>query len=430
MKTAKKYEVNKTDLSNGLPLLTIKDIYSQSVTIMLLVKAGSTSDIPLYSGTAHFLEHMFFKGTKSYPSSLELAMEIEMLGGMTNAFTSYEYTGYYLKVPLKNLEKAMHLFSDVIFNPRLSPEELDKERGVIAEEIRMYDDYPPEKIKDEFESRLFKGSALGRSIAGSLTSIKQIDDKVLKQFRLDNYTLDNMLLVVSGAVDTSSLEGIAEETFGQNKNELRKPEALSENITQKIQHKYFHVKRQTGQAHLILGGFGVGRNHKDEYPLRLAMTILADGFGSKLFQELREKQGISYYLGGGVSSYASVGKYTIKAGVAVEKLQTGITSILNCMKEISDGEFSEKDLRRAKTYYTAEILENVETGEDKAGWFGLNTLLGNRLVSPEDKIAEIEGVSKDQLISAWQKMATDDNLMVGVISENSLDFSFVDAFSF
>ncbi len=430
MRTASKYEVNNSRLSNGLPLLTINNFDSQSVTILLLVRSGSTADKPGFSGSAHFLEHMFFKGSRKYPSSIELAMEIELLGGITNAFTSYEYTGYYLKIPAKNLEKALYLFSDVIYNPRFSGEELIKERGVIAEEIKMYDDYPSEKIKDEFEKRLFKGNAFGRNIAGSLESIAKIDEKILRDFLKQNYTLDNMMLVISGDIDTDTFQKLAEKAFGENQNNNKKITIPSNKLPNEIDNKYFHIERKTGQAHLVLGGFAVERNNKDEYPFKLAMTILADGFGSKLFQELREKQGIAYYLGGGVSSYTNTGKYSIKAGISVDKLQVGILSILSSMKEISNGEFSDKDLQRAKSYFTAEILDNIETAEDKAVWYGLNSLLRNKLISPEEKIAEIDSITKDQLCTTWNKIVSNDNLILGVISENSLDFSFIDEFTF
>jgi len=427
MKTARQYGINNSRLANGLPLLTISNFDSEAVTLMLLVRAGAVSDVKQFSGTAHFLEHMFFKGSSKYPTSLELAMATELLGGITNAFTSYEYTGYYLKIPTKNLIKAMELFSDIIYNPRITQEELTKERGVISEEIKMYDDLPQEKIRDVFNSKLFSQDPLGRNIAGTLSSISNIDEEVLTTFRLENYTPDNMMLIVSGDIDKRSVLDLAQKTFGNKQSQSRKQKNKSEKQTAKtnrrITEKYFHIEKKTEQAHLVMGGFAVERNHPLEFPLKLGMTILADGFGSKLFQELREKQGIAYYLGGGVGMFTNTGKYIIKAGISVDKLELGINSIINAMREILDGKFSDKDLLRAKNYYTASIIENIETGEDKAGWFGINTLLDNRIKTPRGQIEEIENVSRDLLIKSWQEIISNDNLMIGAISGNKLDLS-------
>lgn len=424
MKTARQYATHISKLSNGLPLLTINNFDSEAVTLMLLVKAGSTADQAQHSGTAHFLEHMFFKGSGKYPTSLELAMETELLGGITNAFTSYEYTGYYLKIPTKNITQAMELFADVIYRPKIEQEELLKEKGVISEEIRMYDDLPQEKVKDTFNTKLFAENPLGRNIAGTLPSISGIDKEVLIEFRSKNYTFDNMLLVVSGDADRKYLEDLAQNWFGQEEGFRAKPLHKKTNSSpRKVGEKYFQLTKKTEQAHVVMGGFSLPRNHLYEYPLKLGMTILADGFGSKLFQDLREKHGIAYYLGGGVAMYSDTGKYMIKAGISVDKLELGITSIINAMREILSGDFSDRDLLRAKNYYTASIIENIETGEDKAGWFGLNTLLDNRILTPSDQIAEVESVTKDLLIKAWQEVVTNDNLMIGVISENKLDLS-------
>lgn len=423
MKTARQYEINKSKLTNNLPLLTINNFDSEAVTLMLLVRAGSTADKQQYCGTAHFLEHMFFKGCSKYPSSLELAMATELLGGITNAFTSYEYTGYYLKVPTKNIAKAMELFADIIYHPKIVQEELLKEKGVIAEEIKMYDDLPQEKVKDVFNSKLFANNALGKNIAGTLSSIAEIDENILMEFRSQNYTFDNMLLIVSGDVDRDYLAKLAQDWFGSEQNSNSQTEQERADVSQKVGEKYFQITKKTEQAHLVIGGFALPRNHLLEFPLKLGMTILTDGFGSKLFQELREKHGIAYYLGGGVASYSDTGKYMIKAGISTDKLELGITSIINAMREMLDGKFSERDLLRAKNYYTASIIENIETGEDKAGWFGINTLLGSRILTPAEQIAEIESITRDLLIKSWQEIVTNDNLMIGVISENKLDLS-------
>lgn len=429
MKTSRYYTVHKQKLGNSLPLLSINGFDSEAVTIMLLVRAGSINDEKPYLGAAHFLEHIFFKGTKNYPTSMKLAMATELLGGVSNAFTSYEYTGFYLKVPTKNFSKAIELFADVIFNPNFVVEDIEKERGVIAEEIKMYEDLPQNIISDEFNLRLFQDSPLGQNIAGTLSSIKKIDLETLIKFRLKNYRAENMLLVISGDIDKNLMVEQAQKYFGKVHLNTNKVKGKVVESPTKVKSKYFHIIKKTEQAHLVIGGVGLKRNSLSEYPFQLGMTILANGFGSKLFQELRERYGIAYYVRGGMASYSETGKYVIKAGVSTNKVELGVRTIINAIKDVTEGKFTNKELLRAKNYYLTSIIESLETGEDKAGWFGLGTLLERKLLAPKDQIERVEAITKEQLVKSWQSVVRKDNLMIGVLSENNINLNTKDVFS-
>lgn len=422
MKKSIHYEIHNLKTPNNLPVFLINNFASETVTVMVLVKTGARYEKELESGTAHFLEHMFFKGTKHYPNSSQLAMEIELLGGITNAFTSYEYTGYYIKVPLKNYEKAVKLLADIIINPVFKKDELDKERGVIAEEIRMYNDLPYEKVASEFNAALFGKHPLGRDIAGTIKSIGEIDEKVLTQFRDKYYFPENMLLMISGDVTIKQSKAYVQRYFNWAEN-LSNTQQKFTHFFQKPYKQFQFIKQKTEQAHLVMGSFSYQRNDPMEYPLKLGMTILTDGFGSKLFQTLREKYGIAYYVSGSISSYQETGKFMIKAGVSLDKLSLGINSIRKSVDELLSGDFTSSELARAKNYQIAVIGESTETGEDKAFWYGMSRLLNKKHLHPQDQIEEIESISRDLIINSWQRIISVDNLLLTVLSnseENSI----------
>lgn len=417
MKYPAKDSTHEVRLSNGLPVCVVNVVGSHTVTVMLLVKAGSLYDLPEKSGTAHFLEHMFFKGTKLYPSSNDLAMEIEMMGGFTNAFTSYEYTGYYIKVPRKNVLKAVQLLAQVITEPIFDEKEIQKEKGVIREEIRMYNDLPSEIVKDEFNKTLFQDDPLGKSITGSSESIATIDRNVIKRYEEEYYHSNNMMLVVSGDVDMRRILGEIETSFSK----VREKKSISRRILFKPSllrdTRIKHIAKDSEQAHIVIGGYAFPRNSEFEYPFKLGMNILTDGFGSKLFQSLRENLGIAYYVGGGVATFSNVGKYIISAGLASEKVEEGINAILMGMRELLDGNIEQKEFIRAKNYYIASLMEEFETAEDQAGWYGLSFLFKKKYRKPEELTEKIENIQLEDVIASWQKLLSQNKPIITVLSK-------------
>lgn len=417
MKYLKDLKVYPETLSNGLQCAFVNNISSEFVTFLLLVKVGSRNENDNEAGIAHCLEHMFFKGSKLFPSSIKLAMEIEKLGGMTNAFTSYEYTGYYIKVPKHNYSKALTVFADLIRNPILKEEELKKEKGVILEEIKMYKDLPQERVKDKFNEILFHKHALGRDIAGDESTLKNIDVSALKNFIKLNYGTNNSLLVISGDIERSELTPKVTELFsGMSKSKSTKPKQFYPvDLTKKLA----LIEHPSEQAHLVLGGIAYKYNHPSEMEFKLGMNILAQGFGSKLFQSLREEHGIAYYTGGGVSTFSDTGKYVVAAGVAIDKLEVGIESIIEAINEIKSGKFTNEDITRAKNYQISSILENFENVEDTAVWIGLNKILDRNVKTPGDLIEKIDGIKKQNVIDTWNECVTSDNILLSLLAPKS-----------
>lgn len=418
------YSVSEFRLSNNLPLMLINGFDVQSVTIMLLVAVGSRHESNELSGTAHFLEHMFFKGSSMYPSSNKLAMAMEMLGGLSNAFTSYDYTGYYIKVPFKNYEKAIELLADIIINPIFQKAEFDKEKGVIEEEIKMYDDLPYEKIKDEFNQTLLSNHPLGRNIAGTLQTLSNISVETISDFRESYYTPDNMRLIIAGDMTEKQAIDSAEKYFARMVDKKYSGNTISpaNNEIRVLPINHIHIKKKTEQSHVVIGGISYERNHPLEYPLKVGMTLLSDGFGSRLFQNLREKHGIAYYISGGVATFEDLGKFYVRAGIANNSTQKGVAEMIKAFKELADGDFSQEELDRAKNYYISTILNSIETGEDKAGWFGIASTLNKKHNTPELQINEIESITREDVAQAWKGVVRDNNILVAIISDKDIKY--------
>lgn len=419
-----KYSVSEIRLSNNLPLMLINGFDVPSVTIMLLVGIGSRHESDELSGTAHFLEHMFFKGSPMYPSSNKLAMAMEMLGGLSNAFTSYDYTGYYIKVPFKNFEKAIELLADIIINPIFKKVEFDKEKGVIEEEIKMYDDLPYEKIKDEFNQSIFANHPLGRNIAGTLKTLENISVETITDFKDSYYTPDNMRLIIAGDMTEKQAIHSAEKCFARmvDKKNYRNSNSPLDDGMRVFPTNHIHIKKKTEQSHVVIGGISYERNHKLEYPLKVGMTLLSDGFGSRLFQNLREKHGISYYISGGVATFEDLGKFYIRAGIANNSTQKGVDEMLSAYKDLANGDFAQDELDRAKNYYISTILNGIETGEDKAGWFGIASILNKRHKTPELQVKEIESITKEDVVQAWKGVVRDNNILVAILSDKDIKY--------
>lgn len=418
------YFINEFKLSNNLPLTLINGFEVQSVTIMLLVGVGSRHESDEFSGTAHFLEHMFFKGSSLYPSSNKLAMAMEMLGGLSNAFTSYDYTGYYIKVPLKNFDKAIELIADIILNPIFKVAEFENEKGVIEEEIRMYDDLPSEKIKDEFNQALLINHPLGRSIAGTVQTLSNITVETISGFKDENYFASNMQLVIAGNLTEKHALEASEKYFAQLPDKKHKEKQIlptNVNIPQ-LSSEHLHIKKKTEQSHVVVGGISYERNHSMEYPMKVGMTLLSDGFGSRLFQSLREKHGIAYYISGGAATYTDLGKFYIRAGIANNSAQRGVGEIIQAYNDLSKGLFTQEELDRAKNYHISTILNSIETGEDKAGWYGISSILNKKHKTPEQQVKEIELITKEDVKEAWKGVVRDSNILVAIISEKDIKY--------
>ncbi len=408
-----KISQSKISELNCLNLVTAD---AASVTVMLLVGSGAVNDREATAGSAHFLEHMMFKATKKRNSSLKIAMAMEKLGATSNAFTSNEYTGYYIKVPKANYTQALEILADIILHPVFDPAELTKESQVIAEEIKMYDDQPEEKVRQLFNSTLFHDSPYARDIAGDLYTIKNINIDTLHAFRNDNYRLNNCLLVTAGDFkEEENQSAIAEHFTFAPGNRVQESTAVS---GRELNGKTVTIERPTQQLHLVLGGFAPSRGDSQEYALKLGNTILSGGFGSLLFQSLREKLGVSYYVHSNVTEYESIGKFAIRMGIDQTRFAETMEQLQLELKQFKQGKFTDDDFERAKNFLIGNYTTQLEATEDIAYWYGLRLLQRGTVLTYGNLVEKIAAVTKDEVVAAWNELLENQNLLLAALGPN------------
>lgn len=400
------------------------DTKSTSLTTILLVGAGSRFENEKNNGIAHFFEHMAFKGSKKYPNSFLISSTIEGIGGIFNAFTSKDHTGYWIKSTSEHFPTVIDVISDMVLNPILSVEEIEREKGVIVEEINMYEDTPQRKVGELFEGLLYKGNPLGFDIAGTKDTVTKFTRNTFVEYIDNLYYPNNTVLVVAGGLSQkskiknqnyNSKLKIIEEKFSNWKNGERSrfmPMVESQKKPQMLV-KY----KKTEQAHFSLGFRAFSFNDRRKYALNVLSTVLGGGMSSRLFIEVRERRGLCYYISSGSELYHDCGNFVTQAGVTnnLDKVKEAIKVILNEHKKIVDGDIKKEELKRAKELIKGRLLLSFEDSATVATFFGTKKLLQDKVETPEEAIKKIEKVSIDEISRLAGEIFTPERLNFALI---------------
>ena len=403
-------------LKNGLQVIFIDTKTFPTLTTLLLVGAGSRYENEKNNGIAHFLEHMFFKGSKKYPNPKIISQIIEEMGGHWNAFTSKDYTGYYIKASTDHFPKIIDILSDILLNSLFDISEIEKEKGVIAEEINMYEDMPQRRIGEIFEGLIYKNNPLGFDIAGNKKTVASFDRNTFVNYMHSLYHPNNTVLIVAGGLGSvQKYKLIIEEKFGNWKS--GKKSSFVKIIESQTKPQMLIHYKKTEQAHFCLGFPTFGINDKRRRILNVLITILGGGASSKLFQEVREKKGLCYYIGTGAEQYFETGNIVTQAGVAkdIEKVKVAISATLVEHKNMIKGLFSDNDINRAKEMLKGRLLLSMEDSFNIAHFFGNKKLLENKIETPEEIIKEILSVKKEEIIELAKEIFTNDKLNFAII---------------
>jgi len=326
----------KTVLPNGVRIITEEIEHVRSAAIGLWVGAGSRDEREGYEGISHFMEHMFFKGTE-HRTARALAESLEAVGGQLNAFTTKEYTCYYAKVLDEDLDLAIDVLSDMFFHSLFDEKEIEKEKNVVIEEIKMYEDSPDELIHDIFSEKVWNEHPLGKPILGTEASITSLSRDKIMLFLSEHYAPDNVVVAVAGKIKQAGIVAKLSAQFGTFKRGGRR--VLEEAPTGKTVEHY--QKKETEQMHIIIGVPGLGQDDEDIYAMHIFNNILGGGLSSRLFQEIREQRGLAYSVYSYHSTYVDSGLFAIYAGTSPKNTQEVIECILQELKEINQL----KDLR-------------------------------------------------------------------------------------
>lgn len=426
-------KANLHTLKNGLRVLLVDTKAFPSLTTILLVGAGSRYENPQNNGIAHFFEHMAFKGSKKYPSTMILSSTIESFGGVFNAFTGKDHTGYWIKAPSQHFETVVDVISDMIKTPILANEEIEKEKGVIVEEINLYEDMPHRKVGEIYENLIYQGNPLEYDIAGSKSTVSKFTRQTFLDYIERLYYPKNATLVVAGGrenktdrtnrTDWTDYLKIIEEKFGDwnhNSKNAKLKNEYEKMIEVQSKPQLIVKKKKTEQAHFCIGFRAYSRLDKRRTALSILGTILGGGMSSRLFYEVRERLGLCYYIGTSADLYADVGNLVTQAGINVsaDKVKQAIEVILKEHKKIVDGDVKQNELARAKELMKGRIILSMEDSANVATFYGNKLILEDVLLNPEDIIKKIDAVTLDQVV----EIATD------IFTRAKLNFALIGPF--
>ena len=395
------YKFKLTKLNNGLRILTVPSKESLSFQITVLVNTGADFEDKENNGISHFLEHMSFKGTKKRPSNLSIVKELDAVGGYYNAFTGAEYTGYYTFVAQQKKDLALDIISDIYLNSQFPKKEIKKEKGVIIEEINMYRDEPSRYVWEIWRKLLYGDQAVGRSILGTKTNIKNFKREDFLKYYESQYRAKSTLVVVSGNFNEKQIIKKVKDYFYGIKLGRGKTKELVKEKQNKPQ--VFIKNKETDQTHLILGFRGINLFDKRIYALKVLNSIFDGGKSGILFQTIREKLGVAYYIHSNLSCSTDHGFWAVAAGIDNNRVEEVIKSVLEEWKKFKTKPVDIKDMKKAKSYITGKLALRLENVHNVADYFAFQELLKKKIETPKEYLKKIKQVT----IRDIQKVAED-----------------------
>jgi len=360
-----------SELANRIQILTVPMRDRESAAVAVWVKTGGRYESKRLSGVSHFLEHMLFKGTRRR-SSRQIKKEVEGVGGMLNAFTGEESTCYFAKLPAEHFVRALDVLVDMVKEAALSTRELERERPVILEEIKMYRDQPAQYVHELMSELLWPDQPLGRSIAGIPETVSKIRRREMMNYKKKHYQPQNILVSVSGPIAHAEVLELARRHF-PSRNGRERSRFEPARAAQRRPCFYF-VEKETEQTHLVIGFHGYSRRDPRRYALSLLNIILGANMSSRLFEEVRERRGLAYEIKSGVGHYQDTGSVTVSAGVENKKAELAIRVVLQELAKLNRKKVPAEELKRAKDYFVGQFLLGLEDTLDHLLWVGEKVL--------------------------------------------------------
>jgi predicted Zn-dependent peptidase len=404
----------KTHLPSGLGLITVPVKGTKTVTILVMVRTGSKYETKEINGISHFLEHMFFKGTEKRPTTKQIAEELDSVGGEFNAFTSKEFTGYYAKASVAHFDLLLDVISDIFLHSKLDAEEVEREKGVILEEFNMYLDTPARYVDDLFEELLYGNQPQGWKVIGEKETIQTMSREKLKSYVDNYYVARNSFVVVAGDLDKVKSEKLKVKSYFKDIRQKREPIKKKVKEWQSNPQVFVHYK-ETDQTHLVLGVRAYSVGHKDLPILKLLSIILGGNMSSRLFINIRERQGLCYYISSHLEAYTDCGYLAVKAGVDNKRVKKAITLILKELQRAREEKNSEQELNKAKEFLKGRLLLSLETPSDLAFWLAGQEAVERRIKTPEQIIKEIERVKVADIARIAKELFINNKLNLAVI---------------
>jgi predicted Zn-dependent peptidase len=406
----------RTTLGNGVRVLTAPMPHAQSVSCFIMLAAGSRYETRETNGIAHFAEHMFFKGTERRPQSRDITTEIDGIGGEFNAFTGKEYTGYYVKCAAEHRDTAFDVLVDMLRNSKFEPEEIEREKGVIVEEMNMYFDTPRDFIGGAYDRLLYGDQPLGWDIIGSRETVRAATRETFLDYIQRWYKPERMVIGVGGQVGAGLLERLEELLGDLDAAETPRPAPveLAEDGGPRV---HVHTKA-SDQAHLCLGVRSYPIQHPDRYALQLLTTVLGGGMSSRLFLEVRERRGLAYYVFGHNNGYTDAGSLYAQAGVDINRIDDAIGTIVRELKRVADEAVPADELEKARNSAKGRFVLQLESPHGTIMFGVRREILEGRAAEPQEVLDALDAVTADDV----RRVAQD------VIGRNAFNLALVGPF--
>ncbi len=392
----------KTKLQNGLRILIVPVKNNPTVTVQVFVEAGSRYEEKRLNGMSHFLEHMCFKGTQKRPSAKHISTELEALGASNNAFTSEEMTSYYAKARTKHFTHILDVIADLYMDPQLPAPELERERGVIIEEINMCEDQPQRTVHDLLDMVMYGDQPAGRTVLGPKENIKRFSRMDFVRYRKAHYVASKTVVVISGGIELTKTLSAAKKYF----EKIPKGKRIESKPTKEVQkNPQVHVyQKKTGQTHLAFGFRAYPMNDKRSVVASVLAAVLGNGMSSRLFQKLREELGVCYYAKAAHSPSTDVGVFKIYTGVDSTRVKEIVRVIMEEVKKLREELVSRGELAKAKEILIGDVEMELESSDAFAMWYGVEETLRHKTETPEEVIKKIRGVSAKDLMRVAREM--------------------------
>ncbi len=415
------YQIEK--MTNGLEVMRVPMSGVESVSVVVMARTGSRYEKPKAYGVAHFLEHMVFKGTKKFPTTKVISETVDSIGAQFNAFTSEEATAFYIRSASKDLDLSLEMLGQLTTQPLILPEEIDKERGVILEEMHMYEDQPASYNSILFNEMFYGKSGLAHNILGTKETIKKITRNDFDDYLNSWYGPDNLLIVVAGKKETVMADDLIKKIeqyfeFDQKRQKHSPQNELWEKCFQYGPKSHFE-QRKTEQIHWIAGWPGITNFDKRENELNLLSTIVGGNMSSRLFLQVREQRGLCYYINSQADFFADAGFFGATAGVNPEKLVEAVAVTVEQFEALAEGveAVNEKELIKAKNYLAGHLTLAQESVHNLAISYGMRYLLTGEVLTIKERLQALQKVELQAVRELAKNLINRESLRISLIGE-------------
>ena len=403
----------KTKLKNGLRVVSIPMENAQSVTVLVLVGTGSKYETKDINGISHFLEHMFFKGTKKRPTTFKISETLDMIGGQYNAFTSKETTGFWAKVDKKHTDVALDWISDMFLNAKFEAQEIDREKGVVTEELNMYLDTPTSYVSELFEDLLYKDQPAGWRIVGEKENIASFTREKVVEYYKTHYSNENTVICIAGDINPKEIAKKMEKYFGASKNQQAMPKLAVKEFQEAPEILLHHKK--TDQTHFCLGVRAYDMYDPRRYALALMSIILGGNMSSRLFISVRERNGLGYYVHTSVDATTDTGYLVTQSGIKNDSLQKAVSLVLDEYRDLKNKKITAKELKKAKDFLRGSMALSLDATDAQTSFYANQEVMGEKLLTPEEKLKMIDKVSVADIKKVAEDIFQNSKLNLAVI---------------